>query len=201
VGILRHKFSRVGWGVLIFACLVCGASGGWGVSKIIEKSQQSIRQARRAELKTQLLAGMGTIQIGDTLVDCEFDDVDGVRVRLSDLVKARRGMLIGVINPDCMACIDEITNLRALVPDSIVRDRIIFISAGNVQELLNLRRISGVTNKILCDRRGEWSSRYGFYTFPFNFVVGRDMAIQSVIPSALTGSIISEFVTKTESTR
>jgi peroxiredoxin len=184
--------SKWGWGILIVSFLALGALGGVGVSQFVSNHQESSRMAEREELKKQILAGMKTLQEGDILPDYEFDDLDGSSHRLSDCVKPG-GAIIGIVSPDCMVCAEEINGLSKLIPDSTLRSRIIFISSGDVRELENLRRISGLTNLFLCDRKGGWSHQFKIYTYPFNMRVGPDLAVRKVIPSALLKSDIIEF--------
>jgi peroxiredoxin len=184
--------SKWGWGILIVSFLGLGALGGAGVSKLLAKHRETSQLAEREELKKQILAGMKTLQEGDILPDYEFDDLDGSSHRLSNCVKPD-GAIIGIVSPDCMVCAEEINGLSKLIPDSTIRSRIIFISSGDVRELENLRRISSLTNLFLCDRKAGWSSQFKIYTYPFNMVVGPDLAIRKVIPSALLESDIIEF--------
>jgi peroxiredoxin len=187
-----QRLSFWGWGSIVVGCLALGALGGKWVSTILEKKQLSIDHERRELVRKQILTEMKTIQVGDTLLDQEFVDLDGAQVRLSDFAKARHGAIIGIISPDCMVCVEEVSGLAALVPDSTLRNRIIFISAGSPEELSNLRRVAGLTNMFLCDRSNGWISQYKVYTYPFNIIVNQDLKIQRVIPAALEAPDIEE---------
>jgi peroxiredoxin len=186
-----QRLSFWGWGSIVVGCLALGALGGKGVSTILEKRQQSIDHERRELLRKQILTEMKTIQEGDTLLDHEFVDLDGVTRSLSSCVK-NPGAIVGIISPDCMVCVEEVSGLAALVPDSTLRNRIIFISAGSPEELSNLRRVAGLTNIFFCDRSNEWISQYKIYTYPFNIIVNQDLKIQRVIPAALEAPDIEE---------
>ena len=185
--------SHFGWGVLIAAALAVGAFGGKAVSSILAKRQEGARLAHRLELQKQILGQMKTFKLGDTLVDHEFDDIDGRTIRLSSVVRASGGAIIGIISPECSVCAEEVSGLAKLVPDSAFRSRILFISSGNVEELENLRRLSGLTNLFLCDRNAAWLSQYKVHTFPFNVFVDRNLVVREIIPSSLTEPDLEAF--------
>ncbi len=190
-------FKILPWIFIVVGALALGWFGGKLISDALNKKTEAALQQHRVELRDEILAGMNTLNIGDTLEDSEFDDLDGRTYRLSSLVHSSGGAIIGVISPDCMVCDEEVTGLTTLIPDSSVRNRIVFLSGGDVQRLENLRRISGLSNLFLCDRRSVWLSRYKVNTFPFNLVVDDDLTVRRVIPAALLPDDVDRFLKET----
>lgn len=184
--------TRILLGTLaVISSLALGGLAGKLISLSVKERNEKQWLQHRAELRRQVLAEMKTMKIGDTLVDYEFDDLDGRTIRLSSLVR-EKGAIIGIISPDCGACQEEVSGLTKLIPNSSLRSRFIFVSAGDVQQLQNLRRVSELTNPFLVDRNSAWSSNYRIPNLPFNVIVDHNLVVQEILPMSLAPEDVSE---------
>jgi peroxiredoxin len=121
---------------------------------------------------------MGTVKLGDTLPNYSFEDIDGQRHLLSQLVTDRT--IITYLKPDCDACLTELEHLRSAAVDSADFARVLLISTANPLNLQRLKADYGLGCRVLYDEERFFGSALNIQSFPFNLVIDRDRVILEI---------------------
>jgi peroxiredoxin len=121
---------------------------------------------------------MGTVKLGDTLPNYSFEDIDGQRHLLSQLVTDRT--IITYLKPDCDACLTELEHLRSAAVDSADFARVLLISTANPLNLQRLKADYGLGCRVLYDEERFFGSALNIQSFPFNLVIDRNRVILEI---------------------
>ncbi len=156
-----------------------GAAAGFGIKEVLEAKRVEDYQRSRAEMTRTRLANAGAVNIGDTLIDHVFEDLNQNRVRLSDLVSGVT--LISVVAPTCGSCSDQILLISQLASNGPESGLFVFISSANPRYLQEMQAETGLSSPLLYDHRKEWITNYQITDFPFNIIVDENLVIQDII--------------------
>jgi peroxiredoxin len=150
----------------------------WNASSTIEEYH-----AKASDMTAAVLRKMGTIQVGDTLADFVFEDIDGKEHRLSELVTDRS--LISYMKPDCDACLEETERLRSVAKGPEDYEHVIMITSANPLHMQRVREDYGLKCVILYDEERQFGSVLKVQTYPFNIVVDRGRVIREIHANGL----------------
>jgi ABC-type uncharacterized transport system ATPase component len=180
--LLRKSFLI--WFAVIAGSLLLGGIGGKLVSNSVRSYKENMHAQARVYLQTSVLEQMETLEVGDTLRDHVFEDLDLKPVRLRDVLL--NTTIISVLDPGCEACLEEVAMLQHTLADSILRRTLIFISGGNPRYLSELMVSTNLPSMMLYDHHSLWLGSYKVITFPFNIVVDTELVVQRIIIGQLT---------------
>jgi len=121
---------------------------------------------------------MGTIEVGDTLPNFPFEDIDGEIRLLSEVVTDKT--LITCIQPDCDACLAELERLKEAANGPDDYEHILLITSANPVHMQKLRAEYGLGCVILYDEERRFGRLLKIQTFPLNIVVNRQRVIKAI---------------------
>ena len=180
-----RKGLLIGLGAVVLvavAYILGGEAAGlyrdWDLSRNREKYR-----AKAAAQTESILRRMGTINVGDTLPNYSFEDIDGNVHMLSQLVTDRT--IITYLKPDCDACLIEMEQLRETARDSSDYARVLLISSANPMHLRQLRTDYELGCRAFYDEERFFASALKISSFPFNLVINRDRVILEIHASTL----------------
>lgn len=187
------KPIRVVLGISI--ALVGGSAAGYFLGKVWIGNRTKDYVAERQKGTNAVLSKMGTLEIGDTLIDHKFEDLNGMPVHLSEVVDSRT--IISIMSPGCGACIDELRLLREILPSDKEFERFVVISSGNPRLLQDIRDELNVPATYLYDHRKKWLSNYDVDMFPFNISVDSGLVVMDVVVGGFVHEDIVSFLDET----
>lgn len=178
--------------ITVAAAYLLGAKAGtlWGEQE---------RSDRRGQYRSQALAQsrailerMGTVNIGDTLSDFSFEDIDGNLHRLSELLVDNT--LLVYIKPDCDACLEEVGRLSqtAMTPEDY--RHFILVSTANPLHLRKMREDYKLGCYMLYDEERLFGNNLKISSFPFGLLLNRDRIIENVYAMVLTDEELREII-------
>ncbi|MEW5797076.1 MAG: redoxin domain-containing protein [Candidatus Zixiibacteriota bacterium] len=144
-----------------------------------------------SEQTAAILRKMGTIQVGDTLMDFSLEDIDGQWHRLSELVIDKT--LITFVKPDCDACLIELERLSESARGPDDNEHVLLITSANPLHLQKLRADYGLGCAILYDEERYFESALEIQTFPFNLLVNSSLVIEEIHANTLLASDYERF--------
>lgn len=104
---------------------------------------------RRNTITKAVVKQMKTIDIGDSLPDYVFEDLERKPVRLSEIIN--NYTLVTFVNPTCPSCIYQIEDFSATVPTDLQRKHFVLISPNNPRFLEDVRDKYHLNTNILYD--------------------------------------------------
>ncbi|MCX6833896.1 MAG: redoxin domain-containing protein [candidate division Zixibacteria bacterium] len=134
--------------------------------------------AQAAEQTASVLKQMGTIEVGDTLPNFPFEDIDGKVRLLSEVVTDKT--LITYVERGCDACLTELERLKQAANGQADYDHILLITSANPLHMQKLRAEYGLGCVILYDEERRYGSLLKISSFPFNLVVNRQRVIEAI---------------------
>ena len=140
-------------------------------------------RTQASEQTAAILRQMGTIEIGDTLPNFPFEDIDGKVRLLSEVVTDKT--LITYIQPDCDACLIELERLKQAAKSQTDYAHILLITSANPVHMQKLRADYGLGCVILYDEERRFGSLLKIQSFPFNLVVNRQRVIEAIRANTL----------------
>lgn len=141
-------------------------------------------QRKLAQTTRVVVDLMETIDIGDTLPDHVFEDLERNPVRLSDLIKGRT--LVTFISPNCPSCEFQIEDFSRALNTDQQKNGYIFISPHNPRYLEELQDKYNLEAPILYDHRSKYWSMLSINTTPFNVQIGQDMILEEIFAGPLS---------------
>lgn len=181
MNVMRNSFLI--WVIVIGAGLLVGGFGGSHVAKTV-RAIQSERQGReRLQVQESVLKQMGTLNVGDTLQDHVFEDLNLQPVRLSSIVSTPT--IISVFDPGCDACLEELATYQQILSPAALKRNVIFISGSNPRYMAELVASTGLVSHVLYDHHSAWLGSYRILTFPFNLVRDSDLVVRRIIVGQL----------------
>jgi peroxiredoxin len=140
---------------------------------------------------------MGRIEIGDTLPNFPFEDIDGKVRLLSEVVTDKT--LITYIKPDCDACLVELERLKQAANGQEDYEHILLITSANPVHMQKLRAEYGLGCVILYDEERRFGAMLKISSFPFNLVVNRQRVIEAIHTNTLLPDDYERFFDETRS--
>lgn len=150
------------------------------------------RQAQREEVTQGILEHMQSINVGDTIPDYQFENLDNQQVRLSELV-CERSVLV-FFDPYCHNCLLQLDSMELALSDNRGSECIILVSAASLQDLLALRTERNTRSWILWDRGDAYAEVLNVFTKPFNIAIDAEMVIHDIVAGPMTVSDIQRLV-------
>jgi peroxiredoxin len=150
----------------------------WHLSRNVDQYH-----AQASEQTAAILRKMGTIEIGDTLPNFPFEDIDGKVRLLSEVVTDKT--LITYIKPDCDACLVELERLKQAANGQEDYEHILLITSANPVHMQKMRAEYGLGCVILYDEERRFGSLLKISSFPFNLVVNRQRVIETIHANTL----------------
>ncbi|MCX6834949.1 MAG: redoxin domain-containing protein, partial [candidate division Zixibacteria bacterium] len=147
--------------------------------------------AQAAEQTASVLKQMGTIEVGDTLPNFPFEDIDGKVRLLSEVVTDKT--LITYIKPDCDACLAELERLKQAATSQTDYEHVLLVSSSNPVHMQKLRAEYGLGCVILYDEERRFGSLLKISSFPFNLVVNRQRVIKAIHANVLLPDDYEQF--------
>jgi peroxiredoxin len=132
-------------------------------------------RSNAAEQTAAILRKMGTVNVGDTLSNFAFEDIDGELHLLQEILTDRT--LISYMKPDCDGCLVEMERLRDAADGPDDYEQVLIISSANPLHLQKLREDFGLGCLMLYDEERYFGSALKIFTYPFNLVVDRNRVI------------------------
>ncbi|MCX6834879.1 MAG: redoxin domain-containing protein [candidate division Zixibacteria bacterium] len=151
--------------------------------------------AQAAGQTASILRQMGTIEVGDTLPNCPFEDIDGKVRLLSEVVTDKT--LITYLERDCEACLLELERLKQAANSQADYDHILLITSANPVHMQKLRADYGLGCVILYDEERRFGSTLQISNFPFNLVVNRQRVIEAIHANILLSDDYKRFFEST----
>ena len=127
---------------------------------------------------------MGTVEVGDTLQDHTFEDMDLRPIRLGKIVSGPS--IISVFDPGCDACLEELSTFQRVLTPLALERQVVFISGGNPRYIAELVASTGLASHVLYDHHSAWLGSYRILTFPFNLVVDSNLVVTRIVVGAMT---------------
>ena len=151
------------------------AGGFWTERQRMEHLQEYRSQALSST--RAVLDKMGTVEVGDTLSDFSFEDIDGQFHRLSDILIDNT--LLVYMEPGCGACLDEIETLSKTVKTPDEYRHFVLISTANPLHMHKMRDEFGLKCLMMYDEQRVFGNNLNIVSFPFGLLVSRERVIQN----------------------
>ncbi|MDZ4723837.1 MAG: redoxin domain-containing protein [candidate division Zixibacteria bacterium] len=185
----RVRFRSLSIGLIVLLTGAAAYLGGSFAGSIInDKKEAEVHAEEVAERKLfaeRLLERMGTLSVGDTLPDFEFDDTNENHFMLSDLITGNT--IICYVEPACTACHGQLKMLDSLIrKGEMTKDEIIVIGTGDFEETKFIHNDIKLSFRILNDHQREIGTKYNISSYPFNIYVNSSREIGAIHPYALT---------------
>jgi peroxiredoxin len=185
---------RRAFGIFLLAAVtVCLAYvlGSQAGSLMVSKKERNSMHAREIQTK-EILAHMQTIDVGDTLPDHTFVDLDMDSLRLSDVVCDRS--VITVFDYHCSTCFAEIEEMNRAARDSVDFKYFTLVSSTNPLYLVELQEVHNIQCRIIYDKNRRYLDGLNISIYPFNIIVNKDMEIQRIVAGILTQEELEEII-------
>ena len=140
-------------------------------------------RTQAAEQTAAILRQMGTIEVGDTLPNFPFEDIDGEIRLLSEVVTDKT--LITYIKPDCDACLVELERLKQAAKSQADYEHILLITSANPLHMQKIRADYGLGCVILYDEERRFGSLLKIQSFPFNLVITGERVVEAIHANTL----------------
>lgn len=176
------KFLRTGF--LWVAVVVLGLVVGGAIRQYVTPDRQAEREKLRHLAATNNDHVVGPLEIGVTLADHVFEDLNEQPVRLSDLVVGN--MLISVVMPTCESCLDEMLYIRDQIEKPDDYRHLVFITSANPRFMRDIKEETGMAATFLYDHRAEYLSQYDVNAYPLNIIIDSNMVVLDVFGGGLT---------------
>lgn len=142
------------------------------------------KRAQQADdLRETVLAKIEHLKPGFVMPDWRLETLEFELTQLSDHIGART--VLAFIEPGCESCMDEMEQLGKTLSDSASFARILFVSAGNPRELMDIGHTYGLHSTILYDHERAFCSQLGILIYPFHLVVDSELVVSQVIRGRL----------------
>jgi len=138
---------------------------------------------------------MGTIEIGDTLTNFPFEDIDGKVRLLSEVVTDKT--LITYMERGCEACLVELERLKQAVNSHADYEHVLLITSANPVHMQKQRADYGLGCVILYDEERRFGSLLKISSFPFNLVVNRQRVIEAINTNTMRPDDYERFFNET----
>lgn len=186
VNLFRNRITTVLCGLVVIGLAsILGVLAG----NMVESFK---RQAQREEATQGILEHMQSINVGDTIPDYQFENLDNQQVRLSELISERTVLVF--FDPYCHHCLVQLDSMELALGDSWAGEYIILISAAKLQDLQAVRDERNIRSWILWDRGDAYADMLNVFTKPFNIAIDADMVIHDIVAGPLTVSDIQRLV-------
>lgn len=166
------------------AVVALGLVFGGAIRKYVTPDRQAERERLRHLAATNNDRVVGPLEIGVTLDDHTFEDLNEQPVRLSDLVVGN--MLICIVMPVCESCLDEMLYIRDQIDKPEDYRHLVFITSANPRFMRDIKMETGMPATFLYDHRAAYLSHYGVDTYPFNIIIDSNMIVLDVFGGGLT---------------
>ena len=178
--------------IWMLVVLALGGGAGTAISWFLRGQQEADRLEVRKRMTDQILNKMKTLEVGNTLRDHMFEDLEENKVPLSSMIHGNT--MISIISPSCPSCIDELNQLKHTVHDSSDFKYFVFISSGNPRFLRDVRDSTNVPSLFLYDHRAEYLSIYNITTYPFNITVDSNLVVRNITSGAFLDDEIIDLI-------
>ncbi len=149
-------------------------------------------KGRKREAQQMILRQMDDLKVGDTLVDWEFENLQFQGSRMSESVGGRT--LVYVVDPECHTCVEDIEVLSRLTGTGDAELPILIISGGNPRYLLDWQRKYSLPIPILYDHGRAFCQSLDITTYPFHFVISKELVVEELMPGTLEPEYVENFV-------
>jgi len=139
---------------------------------------------------------MGTIEVGDTLPNFPFEDIDGKVRLLSEVVTDKT--LITYLERGCDACLQQLERLKQAANGQDDYEHVLLITSANPVHMQKLRADYGLGCVILYDEERRFGSLLKIQSFPFNLVVNRQRVIETIHANTLLPDDYERFFESTQ---
>jgi peroxiredoxin len=143
-------------------------------------------KAKRERVKQTeaVLEKMGTgLGVGKSLPDDVLADLEGVDIRLSDLLCDQT--VVVYFRTDCSFSQAELKALMQATGVPVEKCCFVLISNSEQTELWEIRQRLNISCPILFDRDGQYGKRLGIFVVPMNFIVDAGLIIKDVVSGPL----------------
>ncbi|MDZ4722971.1 MAG: redoxin domain-containing protein [candidate division Zixibacteria bacterium] len=181
-----HRILSVSLVILLASALAYfgGTFAGGIINNQKEAEVAAESQTERELFAKQLLERMGTLSVGDTLPDFEFDATDDHHFMLSDLIVGNT--IITYVEPTCNSCHGQLLMIDSLIKSNqLSPERIIMIATGDFEATKFIHEESNFSFRILNDHQREIGQKYKISTYPFNIYIDSSREITALHPYAL----------------
>jgi len=187
------NYRKLSFGILLLIATVSIAYIlGVQAGNYVGDKERAETRAKGINQTRQVLAKMGTINIGDKLQNLVLEDIDGNVRRLAELVKERS--VISFLRPDCDACLVELEHLHEIAVSPQDWEPFIFISTANPLHLRELEESFHMNSVILFDEEGMATEALNVMAWPFNIVVDGNLTIIDIHARPLDGDEFREVI-------
>lgn len=149
-----------------------------------------LNKKHRADVHRAVIEKMDDLKVGDKLPDWTFENLKFEPEKLSGHISGPTMLIF--IQPNCPGCLDDMDRLSAIISDSALCGRVVFISGDNPRELMDVRDQFNIRSAILYDHERSFAWQLGINTFPFHIIVDNDRTVLRMIPATLSEEEISE---------
>ncbi len=187
----RIQRTAVVAGTLILSVVVAYFTGV-EAGQYLNHRKRAETRARGVNTTRAILDRMQTIEVGDTLFNYVFEDIDGREVSLDDLVTSRT--VITYMQTDCDGCLLELEEMIKTVTDPADYRHFILISSANPLHLRKLRDNFGLDCAILYDEERQFGHALNIYSYPFSVIVNGSRVILDIRADALWAEDFKEII-------
>ena len=171
--------------IVAFCAILLTAITAYGLGVLYTETVFKPKKLKSRAILTNAIKQKIGLEIGDTIVDSDFETLDFKKIRLGDVLQDTT--LLIFFEPECYVCIEDIENLIDSHSNSIVKN-VIFISSGNPRLIMDIRDDYDLKYTILYDHEGYYTSNLGITSYPFHLVVNNKYTISEII----AGKLISD---------
>ena len=170
--------------VVIIAYLLGSATGAFLKAREQRKIDDDYIAQRQASTKEMVERNNSTFEIGMTLPNHLFTDLDGNPVTLSEMLRDRT--VLAFYSTNCDYCTDEMELVNKLARTDGDWKTFVFISGDSTEVLKELRASMDERMQILYDENYQFCSSFlGFVPFPFTMIVDENGTIEDFMAGKL----------------
>jgi peroxiredoxin len=165
--------------VILFVAWMMGTYAG----RLTQSLVAGFSHQSRDEMTRGLLSQMNTIHVGEALPDFSFEDLDGNRLRLSELVTD--STLLAIVDLSCAPCVAEMKYLAEAADGSNCTGTIL-ISSSNPLHFKDFRDSIKLPSRVLFDEDRAFQSNLKIASTPFNLNLGPGLVVYEAWAASLT---------------
>jgi len=156
---------------------------GIGVGEAINSSHDENYKTVRRMRTIELLEQMGSVNIGDTVSLNDLSNLNSHGLDIRTHLAPKTELLF--VDPGCEQCIEELKDLKSTVKSKRLLGYFVIITNKDPALLNELLDDIGLACPVLVDETGDFTSRLGIFTYPFNICIGPSLVIVDIIAGRL----------------
>ena len=170
--------------VVVVAYILGSATGAYIRGRKQREIDNDYIARRRADTQQMVETSSSTFEVGVTIPNHLFTDLDGNPVALTEMLNGRT--ILTFYSTNCDYCNEEVELVSKVARSDEDWKAFVFISGDSTEALRELRAAHDERMQILYDKDFQFSaSFFGFVPFPFTMIVDEEGRVEDFMAGKL----------------